>query len=223
MATYADMRARIADELGNDAAITDTQINNAIQSAIKQYERRPWWFNTRIVTFNTIANGELYRSNPTSVFANMVAIQSLQLITSFRRPLRAVDNNLIDHYQNGTVKGRPQLYARADNALRMYPIPDQTYQIEMLYVYKLDTLVNDSDSNYWTDEAEDLIRQSAKRRVALDIIQADEIAARCAVLEKEAFAEMLAEDRRRRPNTIQQTPELTGMSVPSRFNINIGY
>ena len=55
MGTYADMRARIADELANDGDISTAQINYAIQDAIKLYERRGWWFNQKTATLSTVA------------------------------------------------------------------------------------------------------------------------------------------------------------------------
>jgi len=130
-----------------------------------------------------------------------------------------VDNSEIDAMQTGAVIALPRTYTRIAQKIRLFPIPDATYTIEMAFTYKLDALINDTDENSWTDDAEELIRQSAKRRIALNYLQADDLAQRFASLESEAYTAMLAENRRRRPNTILRTE---AMLAPTRFNIISG-
>lgn len=220
MATYADMRARIADELANDGDITSAQINYAIQDAIKHYERRFWWFNVRIITFSTLTDGEFYVSSPPSTFDDMIEIQSMVIeYNGVRTAMQPVPNSDIDATQNGFVKGVPRVYARTANKLRLYPIASGSYPIDMTYVYKLTDLSADTDENAWTNEAEELIRQSAKRRIALNYLASEEVAARFLGLEREAYSEMMAENRRRWPNTLLR------MSMPlnaKRFNVITG-
>lgn len=220
MPTYADMRARIADELANDGDITSTQINYAINDSIALYQRRPWWFNVRMITFTTSANGEYYVSTPTSTFDDMIEVQSIMIeYSGLKSPLVAVDNLEIDFSQDGTVTGIPTNYSRTAQKIRLFPIPDGAYTIYLTFVCKLDALVNDTDENAWTNEAEELIRQSAKRRIALNYLESEEVAARFAVLEREAFTEMMGEMRRRRPNTTLRVPQMLG---PNTFNIITG-
>lgn len=214
------MRARIADELANDGDITAAQINYAINDSIKLYERRDWWFNTSQVTFVTSSGGEYYVSSPTSTFENMVDVLSMVMTNNgVKTPMYAVDNSDIDASQSGSVTGVPRNYGRIAQKIRLFPIPDAAYTIELAYTYKLDALVSDSDENAWMDEAEELIRQSAKRRIALNYLQADDLAARFATMEREAYAALLAEDRRRHPNTLLRTE---AMLRSSRFNIITG-
>jgi hypothetical protein len=215
------MRQRIADELANDGDISTAQINYAINDAIKLYQRRPWWFNVRMVTFVTSANGEYYVSTPSATFDDMVAVQSIMVENNgVKTPMVAVDNLEIDFSQDGSVTGVPCNYSRTANKLRFFPIPDAAYTISLTFVYKMDALVNDTDENAWTNEAEELIRQCAKRRIALNYLQSEEVAARFASLEREAYAEMMAENRRRWPNTLLRVPPMLG---PETFNINTGW
>lgn len=221
MSTYADMRARIADELANDGDITAAQINNAIQTTIASYEGDTWWFNTRTVTFSTLAGGELYSSTPSSTFQDIVNIQalrcsnngSLQIVTP-------VDDLTINDVQDGSVTGTPIYYSRVTNQIRLYPIPDATYVMQMTYTYKLPALSADTDSNFWTTDGEEMIRQGAKKRIALDILASDQIAQRCAVMEKEAYQGLRAENRNRRGAQFLRT-ELP--MTRRTFNINTGW
>lgn len=220
MTTYADMRERIADELANDGDITTSQINYAIQDTIKVYERRPWWFNVRMVTFTTTADGEYYVSSPTATFDDMIEVQSAMVTyNGIRQPMVAVDNLEIDFSQNNYVKTVPRYFSRTANKIRLFPIPTGSFQIDMTFVYKLDELVNETDTNAWMTDAEELIRQGAKRRIALNYLESEDVAARFTSLEREAYSEMMAENRRRHPNTLLRTD--TNLA-PKRFNFISG-
>lgn len=220
MATYLDMRTRIADEMANDGDITSAQINYGIQDAIKLYERRGWWFNQKTANMNTVAGQEYYTSTDLADIPNIVQIDNAVVnYGGYKYPLRSVDYNTIDDVQDGSISSVPTLFAVYKNNIRLYPIPDATYVVTLSYVYRLTTLSADSDENAWTNDAEELIRQCAKRRIALNYLQSEEVAARFASLESEAYSAMLAENRRRWPNTVLRAP---AMLLPDGFNIITG-
>lgn len=52
--------------------------------------------------------------------------------------------------------GRPRYYAHADGAIELFPTPDQTYEIELLYYSKLDALSASNATNWLLDEAPDV-------------------------------------------------------------------
>lgn len=205
MTDLATMRNRIQDELLNED-LSNSQITYAIKDAIKVYERRAWWFNQKTSVFYTVANQELYTSTTPSDFENIVQIDSMRVGESTSRdPMTAVDNATMDTWQDGSVTGEPTHYSRYANKIRLFPIPSAVYTISMSHIYKLDELSDGSDSNIWTTDCEELIRQSAKRRLALDILQAEDIASRCASLEQDALGSLLAENRRRFPQKTLRT------------------
>ena len=220
MTDYATMRTRIADELANDGDITSAQINYAIQDTIKQYERRPWWFNQKTATFSTVASQEYYSSSDLSDIPDIVQIIAATVTNTLKGPLKAVDYLTIDDEQDGSVEGEPRVFAYFKENIRLYPIPDAVYTITLSYIYRLTALSADGDSNAWTTDAEELIRSGAKRRIALNYLESEVVAARFAVMEREAFTEMLAENRRRWPNTVLRPP---AMLPPNTFNINRGW
>ncbi|MGL4559846.1 MAG: hypothetical protein ACRCV5_20305, partial [Afipia sp.] len=49
--------------------------------------------------------------------------------------------------------------------IRLYPIPDAVYTVTLSYLQKIAEPASDGDSNAWTEEAEELIRASAIRRL----------------------------------------------------------
>lgn len=221
MTTYAIMRARIADELANDGDITTAQINFAIGDTIKVYERKPWWFNQKTDTFPTVAAQEYYSSADLADIPNIVQIVSATLDTgSLKHPLKALDYVAIDDEQDGSVDGEPRVFAVFKENIRLYPIPKAVYTVTLSYIYRLPALSADADTNAWTDEAEELVRQGAKRRIALNYLQSEEVAARFASLEREAYSELMAENRRRWPNKQLRVPAMLPYKT---FNITRGW
>jgi len=221
MTTYVIMRTRIADELANDGDITSAQINYAIQDTIKVYERKPWWFNQKTGTFSTVDGQEYYSSSDLSDIPDIVQIVAATVTSgTLKTPMKAVDYLSIDDEQDGSVEGLPRVFAPFKEQLRLYPIPDAVYTVTLSYVYRLTALSADADTNAWTTDAEELIRQGAKRRIALNYLESEQVAARFASLEREAYTEMMAENRRRWPNTVLRPP---AMLPQNSFNINRGW
>lgn len=215
------MRSRISDELANDGDITTAQINYAINDAIKHYERSPWWWNQKTATFSTVDAQEYYSSSNLSDIPDIVQIVSAVVTHGgVKSKLPAWSYESIDDMQDGTVEGVPCAFAVFKENIRLYPIPDGVYTVTLSYIYRLTALSEDSDSNAWTTDAEDLIRQSAKRRIAINYLNADDLAARFAAMEREAFDQLLAENRRRRPNTVLRVPNMLNSGS---FDINTGY
>ena len=184
--TFVTMQTRIADELLDSGALSTNQIKNAILTAVKHYERKAWWFNQKVGTFSTVAAQELYTSSDLADIPKIVIIESMLMGSSSttKAPLRPLDNFNIDELQDGSVTGDPEFYARFADKIRLYPIPSAVRTMTVSYVYKLTALSADGDTNAWTDECEELIRQSAKRILATDIIHDDDLANRFGQLEQ---------------------------------------
>ena len=200
MATYLDMRNRIADELANDGDITAAQINNAIKDSIKDYESDGFWFNQKVATFSTVAAQELYGAAALADIPNMVRISSMRIpLTDGIGSIEGVANETIEDVQDGSVTGTPRLYSRFENQIRLYPIPEAVQSIKVSYIYKLAQLSADGDDNAWTSDCEELIRQAAKKRLCANILLSDEMAARYAVFEKQAYDGVRKENRLREP------------------------
>jgi hypothetical protein len=222
MTTYATMRTRIADNLIDTGGLTTSQINEAIQSAIKHYERKTFYFNQKVDgTFPTVAAQEYYTSADFADIPNIVKVRSANVtINGSKSPLKPFDFQVIDDEQDGSVTGDPYAYASFAQKIRLYPIPNGAFTVKMSYVYKLAALSADGDTNAWMTDAEEMIRQAAKKRIAIDILHDDELAGRCTVLEVEAYDELMAETARRLPNTELKIPAMLGQSS---FDIQRGY
>lgn len=197
MTNYVTMRTRIADEMV-DEAITTSHINNAIQSAIKYYERTEFYFNQTSGTFNTVSGQEWYGVADFAAIPNFVKIKSLTAVYGgINTPIPAADYQELDEVQTGQIIGFPNAYAYYKQSIRFFPIPNGAFPVTVSYVTRFATLSADSDTNAWMTDAEELIRNAAKLRLAVDVIKDDEDAQRCSARAQDILEVLQAETGRR--------------------------
>ena len=178
--TYGQLQAKIADEILGSP--TTAQIQEAIQDAIAEYERRSFDFN-RIKSFGgstgslseltTQSGMEFYSSVNLPVLVNFPHISKIQVLAfSNRYSLNNRTTSWIDD-QSVSIswQGLPTDWAWDGGALRIYPVPDGEYPLIIDATIRFAPLVNDSDYNPWTNRAEALIRQEAKRLLFVNIIR----------------------------------------------------
>lgn len=201
MTTYATMRTRIADEL-IDSRITTAQINNAIKSAIKHYEREPWWFDQKSnETFSTVANQEFYAAAAHADIPYIVRVDSMFVSSGSgsKSQVLPVSNGWMNDRQDGTVTGQPEKHSYYASKIRLWPIPSAVYTITFSYIYKQAELSADADTNSWTNECEELIRQAAKGDLCANIDIDEESAARYMALAERAYERLRIENLHREP------------------------
>lgn len=221
MSDYGTMQARIADEISDDALTS--QIQKAIQSAIKHYERTRFYFNQKVAsTFTALAGQEYYDGTDLADIPNLIEIDaaSYQLGSSWL-PIDAVPFETIENCQTGQVVGPPQFLAYYAEQIRLYAIPNQSYPIRMAYHYRLAALVDDTETNAWMTDAEELIRQRAKYILGIDVTREIPLNAPPSSLEVDALRALKAETRKR----MQRTPlrsEVAAIAGRRSFNILTG-
>lgn len=199
MTTFVTMQTRIADELVNEP-ITTAQIQNAIKTAIAFHERRAFWFNMKRTTFTAVIGQDYYTNSEIADLEDVMDVLSVHVTSSGTDyKLRHVGAHVIDTLQSGSVSGRPAMFSRFDNQLRLYPKPDVAYVMPVRYTYKLADLSADGDTNAWMTDGEELIRQGAKRILCTDIIAAPDMAKTFADIEAVILARMVDEQGQRFP------------------------
>lgn len=195
MANYGDLKARIADELA-DSTIS-SQIILAIDTAIKHYERKEFYFNTKTGTFSTVVGQEWYGTAANADIPNLVKIISMtRTVQGYKRPIDIVPFTEIDKWQDNAATGDPEAAAYFNKQIRLYPLPNSVVTVTMAYVYRLDALDADADENAWTSDAEELIRQKAKAIVAADVLRDADIYQAATEMERIAYNALRSESRR---------------------------
>lgn len=161
MSTLGTMVGRIRTDL-NRGADHDDRIKLAIEDAIKFYRARRLGFNMKRATSSTTAGQEYY-----GLPADFLEVDSLRLLetSNYYERLTEVTFAWIDDHNNyQDFRTTPEKFAIQNRELRLYPIPDDGYTIQMSYMYDLTNVsasASDGATNAWLTEGEQLIRQHA--------------------------------------------------------------
>lgn len=205
------MQTRIADELDNPNI--GPQIQKAIVSAVAFYERRPFYFTETSFTFNTVVGQEYYTATDNPAIATAPNIERLNILfSSIRMPMTKREFEWIDDVSALPIAlGVPENWAYRAEQIRVYPIPSQVWTITAYDVPRLTMLSNGTDSNAWTNDAEELIRLHAKIDLIDNVIRGvDMVAERQLLAQREAacLAALYAETASRKG---------VGVIAPSQF------
>lgn len=177
MAGLATVVGRIQDDLnrGTDFA---ARIRRAITDAIFYHRSTRFGFNQKRKTFTVSSEYQ-------SLTANWLEIDSLVLHTNGDEllPLHEKPWGVIEHWQRDSdEEDEPTHYAIQYRQLRLWERPDQTYSVEMAYLYDLlptsDPSLSDSFSTAWLREGEQMIRLHAQGDVLINYIDGPEAIAK---------------------------------------------
>jgi len=181
MATLADLKTRIADELAR--ADLTSQIALAIRSATDHYARQRFWFNEYTFTFNTVAEQEFYTSSDSADIGQMAMIDEVRItVNNSTYTLIRRDWGYLENIQsNSSYTGDPTDWVWYQEKIRLYPIPFTARAIQVSGVRKetassLSGSTSGSGSGIWTNEGEALIRTRAKFELYADVIKDPEMA-----------------------------------------------
>lgn len=170
MATLATIRARVLAKLvdagGSIAEPSTSQVTAEINSAIDYYEPESFWFNDEIATGTlTIGSGSVTLPND---FCTFIEPSGLTIeISNSRYPLKKITPLAYDSMYSAATR-QPLYYTYRHQSLLVYPIPSQAYAYRLFYTKSYADLVNDSDTNDFTNYAEFLIEYQTLARCYRD-------------------------------------------------------
>lgn len=160
MATLADLKAEIADDLERpDLATT---IASEVSRAIVFYQRTRFYFTeTRDVTFSTVAGQKLYTVSDNASIPKFIEFDQVNLEDGTN--VDHLDEIFPDEWEilvgSGAASGRPSSWTYFNQSIGFYVVPDQAYTIRLIGHIAVDAPSSDSDNtNVWITEAFDLIR-----------------------------------------------------------------
>ena len=199
MSTYADMQARIANELAR-ADLTD-EIKLAIQDAIADYERQRFYFNEdRLVpSFTTVIGQEFYTITDDPDIDTMPHLDSVTLYAFLSRyTLEYINPQQMETISISTQwTAMPVNYTYYNKQIRLYPIPNMAYPVYLSGTVRFTRPSADADAGPWMNEAEQLIRYAAKKKIALDVTRDMGVAQVAAKNEADALAFLRGETAQR--------------------------
>lgn len=192
MATYADMKSRIADEMHRDDLTS--QIQEAILSAVSFYAGKRFAGNEKRGTITTINGTRFYATDtasPGTLPTDIAEIDSIVINVDGREyRLQQVSYEELESEDAGATLtlGDPIKWAWYAGQLRLYPTPNQARVLTLSYQTILTALSADSDSNFWTNDAEALIRSRTKRYIAMHYTRDQEVSQAMSIAEQEELA-----------------------------------
>lgn len=165
MASLSDVRTRIKNALVITTTEYDTQIDDAIRSAIKLYTGRPFWFLEANTTI-TVAAGNSSVALPAD-FASPIFFR-LSNGTIWLSQGKGFDvvsyEDLRKHFAMvGLTTGTPTACAIFGDTLYINTVADTDYDIDVDYIKKDENLpMGDGETSVWLgDEGEGAIRTLA--------------------------------------------------------------
>jgi hypothetical protein len=178
MATYAALKARIADDLARSDLTT--QIAEACEDAVRLWQTHRFHWNEIAFTFSTVIGQGQYSSSDSSYIPDLYAIDAVYWEDgSDSDPLVRITEREAVALQTVSLQGDPSWYSYFERKLRLYPKPSTVNTIRVLGHIKL-ALPADGAENAWTTEAFDLIRSQAKLFLAMNVTKDDVEAKRMA-------------------------------------------
>jgi len=169
VATFLNLIDRIELDLGARVGnLLDTEIKEAINQAIEDYEEDRYGFNEDITQFSTVALQAEYDLD--TVAPNILVIDQGQYLLSghLYRLVRQTYEWYVEALVNQTAQTGPSnFYIVYRRKLFLYPQPDQITTVTLSGIHReADVpLTADGDTNGWTNQARQMIRYAA----AMDI------------------------------------------------------
>ena len=183
MTTFATMKTRIVDETLRDD-LTPAQLGHAINDAIALQEGERYSFNVRRYRILTVAAQEYYDIKAPALLTSagtavgtgetLLELDSITTTVSNRPyPLTPRTQQWMDEQQDSNFLGQPADYTIYGQQLRIFPVPDAAYPIDLSGLARLapNPLSQDAHTNAWMTEGERLIRAQAKVLIYRDILR----------------------------------------------------
>jgi hypothetical protein len=151
MATFGELKTEIAAKLTNGDLQypTTSQIGDTINSIIKRYENKHFWF-TQAEEEITLTVGDPVIPDIPDDFKNEVNPGGFVIVyNQLRYPLAKIKPDIYDSY-NVEGTGLPYCYTYRNGEYLAYFYPDQAYTMFINYRKTFAELVADADSNDFT-------------------------------------------------------------------------
>lgn len=195
MSTLSDLRTNIADDINRSDL--STQIDKAINRAIRFYRRDRFWFQETSGTFATVASQQVY-STADGIPSDIAEIDYVK-ITYDTNWIVELDPATLQEVQNlniGNYTGKPEKYAFYQQKFYLWPLPDAAYTVTVFYTKNYTDLSSGSDSNDYTNYAQELIENRARWWLNMRIIKDMEAAKSDKEMEIESLNALRAETER---------------------------
>lgn len=167
MSTFGELiqqaSRRLQDE--NNTAVSTSIVGDAINTAMKYWKQERFWFN-EFNTTSTLTIGAPVLSLSILYPLQGAGLRIIDQQTTYE--LMPLGNEQYD-WSNIQGTGRPYGYTWRGGAYNVYYVPDQAYTVQVTGVKDYAPLVNTTDTNDFTNEADQLILYDALSRMTAEL------------------------------------------------------
>lgn len=183
MATFGAVKTAIARRLldEDNTAVTDIEIGEAINEAIKKWKAKRFWFNTADFDL-VIAAGDTSLTLPTDFLIDIPRNAVTVNENGSVRRVKKKSPTVFDGYANNQSTGLPIIYTNRDGVLEIFPAANIAYTGKLYYLreyteFATDTSQNNS-TNDFLDEGRQLIQNEALANIHGELRQDEAMEAR---------------------------------------------
>lgn len=210
MATFGQIRNRVGRKIQNpnftgnlSASVVEEEINRSVRF----YENYRFFFNEELASITLTAGQKVVPSIPSDIQSPLY-VNGLMIIDSDIKitleKLSPTDFFNRDYDQTG----RPYFYTYRDGEFLLTPVPQENYTLVFRYLKAYPDLSGDSDTNDFTNNAEDLIMLHTVKNLYAEDKQDPESAAYYQALEDKELEAVLE-----RSNDYNSTGYLSNYSI----------
>jgi len=171
MATVGNLCTTIIGDLNRgDTSISDIVLID-IKSAVRDYETHRFYFNEQDISITLSATQTYLLSAVAAAGAgvsDIIEVDVFEVTVNGRTYcLREKTWSELKHLDSGvsTLQGYPMYYSYWAQAVKIYPLPNGVYTGIISAHVKFTELAAMSDTNAWTNDASELIRCGALKRL----------------------------------------------------------
>lgn len=172
MATLADLKAQIADDLGRDDLTS--QIADAVRDAVRTYENERFWFDEQYRASATLS-ASAFSIAMTALPYTFLSIDRLRLRLSGGTDSELQRRNYADLMasQDARLYAQPAWWCVYNNAIQFDTAPTANTTIILDGVVRQTTASANTDTSVWFDDptVSQLIRNAAKFSLYANIIK----------------------------------------------------
>lgn len=150
ISNYSELKTAIADFLNRDDLTSSIPTFIAMAEAQLNRDVRHWRMEQR----STADIDDQYLTLPTD-WIDTVRI-TVNDTVPYALNLTSRDELLDRRFDGDDVAGKPIYYAHIAGEIELFPTPDATYSVELLYRQKIEALSDSNTSNWLLTEAPDL-------------------------------------------------------------------
>jgi hypothetical protein len=202
MATLGTLNDNIADMLARSDI--NSQITLEIQSAVRHYQSERFWFNEDRISLSCSSTITEYTLSATTSIMQIIAVQITRNSSTYViEPISEAERL---SYDTNNITGDPSWYAVYRGLFIPYPRPTTSpYTATISVVREPVTLSATTDSNVFTNNAQELIESRAAANICLRYLRDQEAAKSFKILEQEALMELRKRSSRLTPKRIIPT------------------